>query len=49
MERKLELEMVHGFYKPPYNNVEVPQYFLKKPWDDFVVGFHVNYFNITEF
>ena len=37
------------FDKPPCNNVEVPQYFLKKLWDDFVLGFHVNYFDITEF
>ena len=37
------------FYKPPCNNVEVPQYFLKKIWADFVLGFHVNYFDITEF
>ena len=37
------------FDKPPCNNVEVSQYFLRKLWDEFVLGFHVNYFNITEF
>ena len=37
------------FDKPPCNNVEVPQYFLRKLWAEFVLGFHVNYFDITEF
>ena len=37
------------FDKPPCNNVKVPRYFLKKLWADFVLGFHVNYVNITEF
>ena len=37
------------FDKPPCNNVEVPQYFLRKLWAEFVLGFHVNYFNIMEF
>ena len=37
------------FDKPPCNNVEVPQYFLKKMWAKFVLGFHVNYFDVTEF
>ena len=38
-----------GFDKPPRNNVEVPQYFLRKLWDKFVLGFHVNYFDIIKF
>jgi hypothetical protein len=37
------------FDKPPCNNVEVPQYFLRKLWAEFVLGLHVNYFDITEF
>ena len=37
------------FDKPPCNNVEVPQYFLRKLWAEFVLGFHVNYFDIIEF
>ena len=37
------------FNKPTCNNFEVPQYFLRKLWVDFVLGFHVNYFDITEF
>ena len=37
------------FDKPPCNNVEVPRYFLRKLWAEFVLGFHVNYFDITEF
>ena len=42
VERKLEEEMVHGIQ-------QVPQYFLRKLWADFVLGFHVNYFDITKF
>ena len=37
------------FDKPPCNNVEVPHYFLRKMWAEFVLGFHVNYFDIIEF
>ena len=37
------------FDKLPCNNVKVPQYFLRKLWAEFVLGFHVNYFSITEF
>ena len=37
------------FDKPPCNNVEVPQYFLTKLWAQFVLGFDVNYFDITKF
>ena len=37
------------FDKIPCNNVKVPRYFLRKLSDEFVLGFHVNYFNITEF
>jgi len=37
------------FDKPPCNNVEVPQYFLRKLWAEFELGYHVNYFDITEF
>jgi len=35
--------------KPPCNNREVPQYFLRQLWVEFVLGLHVNYFDITEF
>ena len=35
--------------KTPCNNVEVQPYFLRKLWADFVLGIHVNYFDITEF
>ena len=35
--------------KSPWNNVEVPQYFLRKLWVEFMLGFHVNYFDIIEF
>ena len=37
------------FNKPPCNNVKVPEYFLTKLWADLVLGFHVNYFDITKF
>jgi hypothetical protein len=37
------------FDKPPYNNREVPLYFLRKLWTEFVLGHHVNYFDIGEF
>ena len=37
------------FDKPPCNNREVPQYFLRKLWAEFELGLHVNYFDITEF
>ena len=37
------------FDKPPCNNVEVPEYFLRKLWVELLLGFHVNYFDITEF
>ena len=37
------------FNKPPCNNDELPQYFLRKLWAKFVLGFYVNYFNITKF
>ena len=36
------------FDKLPCNNVKVPQYFLRKMWDNFVLGFHVIYIDITE-
>jgi hypothetical protein len=29
--------------------MEVPLYFLKKLWVEFVLGLHVNYFDIGEF
>ena len=37
------------FDKAPKNNMEVPLYFLRKLWEEFVLGLHVNYFDITEF
>jgi hypothetical protein len=37
------------FDKPPYNNREVPLYFLRKLWDEFILGLHVNYFDMGEF
>lgn len=37
------------FDKVPNNNMEVPLYFLGKLWEDFILGLHVNYFNIDEF
>jgi hypothetical protein len=30
------------FEKPPYNNMEVPLYFLRKLWAKFCLGHHVN-------
>ena len=35
--------------KPPCNNREVPLYFLHQLWAKFFWGFHVNYFDISEF
>ena len=37
------------FDKPPCNNVKAPQYFLRKLWAEFLLGFHVKYFDIIEF
>ena len=37
------------FDKAPNNNMEVPLYFLRKLWAEFVLGLHVNYFGIIEF
>ena len=37
------------FDKAPNNNMQVPLYFLRKLWAEFVLGLHVNYFDITEF
>ena len=37
------------FDKAPNNNMEVPLYFLRKLWEEFVLRLHVNYFDITEF
>jgi hypothetical protein len=37
------------FDKPPCNNREVPLYFLRKLWEEFILGHHVNYFDIGEF
>ena len=34
--------------KAPNNNMEVPLYFLWKLWAEFMLGLHVNYFDITE-
>jgi hypothetical protein len=37
------------FDKPPCNNKEIPLYFLRKLWDEFILGKHVNYFDIGDF
>ena len=37
------------FDEPPCNNREVPLSFLNQLWPEFVLGFHVNYFNINQF
>jgi hypothetical protein len=37
------------FDKPPYNNREVPLYFLRKLWEESMLADHVNYFEIGEF
>ena len=34
---------------PPHNNREVPLYFLQKLYPEFVMGKHVNYFNMLGF
>jgi hypothetical protein len=34
--------------KPPSNNREVPLNFMRKLWDEFIMGKHVNYFDIGE-
>jgi len=36
------------FDKPLYNNREVPLYFLRKLWIEFMLGLHVIYFGIGE-
>ena len=36
------------FDKPPYNNREVPLYFLRKLWEKFKLGLHINYFDMGE-
>ena len=40
--------MVDGFDAPPCNNHEVPMYFLKKLYCEFVFGEIPNYFDILE-
>ena len=37
------------FDKAPNNNMEVPLYFLQKLWAKFMLGLHINYFDIGEF
>ena len=37
------------FEKVPNNNMEVPLYFLQKLWEEFMLGLHVNYFDISGF
>ena len=34
---------------PPHNNREVPMYFLRKLYVEFVMGKHVNYFDMLGF
>ena len=37
------------FDKPPNNNLDVPFYFIKKLYVEFLLGHHVNYFDIKPF
>ena len=37
------------FDKHPYNNREMPLYFMRKLWAKFILGKHVNYFDIGDF
>jgi hypothetical protein len=37
------------FHKPPCNNREVPLYSFRKLWEEFLLGYHVNYFDIGDF
>ena len=37
------------FDKPPNNNLDVPFYFIKKLYAEFLLGHHVNYFDIRPF
>jgi hypothetical protein len=37
------------FDKPPCNNSEMPLYFLRKLWTEFIMGKHVNYFFTGDF
>ena len=37
------------FYIPPHNNREVPMYFHQKLYAEFVMGKHVNYFDMLGF
>jgi hypothetical protein len=37
------------FDKPPCNNSEVPLYIWRKLWEEFILGHHVNYFDMGEF
>ena len=36
------------FDKAPNKNMEVPLYFFRRLWAEFVLGLHVNYFDISE-
>ena len=37
------------FDMPPHNNREIPLYFLRKMYADFVLGKHIKYFDILAF
>lgn len=37
------------FDKPPCNSMEAPLYFLMKLWEEFMLGHHGNYFDISDF
>ena len=37
------------FDVPPHNNREIPLYFLRKMYVEFMLGKHVNYFDMMEF
>ena len=37
------------FDKDPYDNKDIPLYFLRNLYSEFILGKHVNYFDILEF
>ena len=47
--KKMMIRWFMVFDKPHCKNREVPLYFLYQLWAKFIIGFHVNYFDISEF
>ena len=37
------------FYEDPHGNMDMPLYFLKKLYDEFILEKHVNYFDNLDF